>query len=163
LARWNHANADRGVRALEPESALRHPDLARQPLLLMMLALYAADPDAPALGADLSRAQLYRRLLENFVHRQVVKTEHGEGTDATIRNELWRLGVAAFAMFNRSSLDVGEPELDLDLAALNPDIRQTDRIGQRTIGQFFFVYTAEADAHQAEQARRAYEFLHATF
>jgi hypothetical protein len=163
LAKWNALNASHRIGTLSPEIALGDSDLARQPLLLLMLALYAADPEAPALDERLSSAALYGRLLENFVRRQVVKTADAEAIDDAVREELWRLGVAAFAMFNRGRLDIAEPELDLDLAALIPDVRQTDRLGQRTIGQFFFVYTAEADAHQGDRARRAFEFLHATF
>ncbi len=170
LARWNHGNAGGAVRALTPEAALAHPDLARQPLLLMMLALYAADPAAPPLDDELSTAALYGRLLDNFVRRQVTKTVAGDDVDRAVRVELWRLGVAAFAMFNRGRQDIGEAELGADLVALDPGDAvdrlggvALDRIGQRTIGQFFFVYTAEADAHRGERSRQAYEFLHATF
>jgi hypothetical protein len=48
-------------------------DLAQQPLLLLMLALYAADPAVAQLDASLATADLYQRLLENFARREVVK------------------------------------------------------------------------------------------
>ena len=47
LSVWNDANAGglaaRGLRLLPPHTALEHADLASQPLLLLMLALYDAD------------------------------------------------------------------------------------------------------------------------
>lgn len=58
LRRWARANADLIsvglVRELTFEAALRQAELAKQPLLLLMLALYSADPGFPALDADLS-------------------------------------------------------------------------------------------------------------
>ena len=59
LRRWKDANsvaiADRRVRALTFDAALLQPELARQPLLLLMLAIYAADPTLPPLDATCRR------------------------------------------------------------------------------------------------------------
>lgn len=74
LSRWREANssliASGTVRELSLATALRQSELARQPLLLLMLALYSADPASPALDADLSTANLYHRLLDNFARRE---------------------------------------------------------------------------------------------
>ncbi|MFC5748026.1 NACHT domain-containing protein [Actinomadura rugatobispora] len=168
---WNSTNATGiqagSVRPLPLESALAQRELAQQPLLLLMLALYSADPTLPELEADASKASLYQRLLENFTRREVDKTEQKKDVDEAVREELWQLGVAAFAMFNRGRQDVSDVELGADLAALAGDgpgtaVRVAD-LGQQVIGRFFFVHASEAQTHGVEGARQNYEFLHATF
>jgi hypothetical protein len=169
LGVWHSHNEDtiaaRRMRALPPELALRHRDLACQPLLLLMLALYAADPTAEALSSDLSSSDFYARILTNFVRREVSKIQPPlNESDIEVEEQLWRLGVAAFAMFNRDSQDISEQELGLDIVALTDSAStHTAQVGQETISRFFFVYTAEANAHRDDAAERAYEFLHATF
>ena len=162
-------------------------ELARQPLLLLMLALYAADPGLPPLSADMATADLYQRLLESFAGREAAKDlDHDPYADELndrTQDHLDRLAVAALAMFNRGRQDIGEEELGTDFAALHPSSRSADKsrpveAGQRIIGEFFFVHAAEArlltgpdglkagptgrSAHR-ELPRRSYEFLHATF
>jgi hypothetical protein len=77
LAAWREENASLiasgVVRELTLKAALGQSDLARQPLLLLMLAIYSADPTSPALDTDLSTADLYHRLLDNFARREVAK------------------------------------------------------------------------------------------
>ena len=77
LDRWREANslaiAAGKVRALSLEAALRQPELARQPLLLLMLALYTADPASPSLNSGLSTADLYQNLLDEFARREARK------------------------------------------------------------------------------------------
>jgi hypothetical protein len=162
-------------------------ELARQPLLLLMLAIYAADPTLPQLSADMATADLYRRLLESFARRETAKKAdrhlHPDELQDRVRDHLDRLEVAALAMFNRGRQDIGEDQLGADLAALNPDQRPTGKYrpgkaGQRIIGEFFFVHAAEAQlltgpdepaagrdsqALPHEAPRRSYEFLHVTF
>jgi hypothetical protein len=190
LATWQAANAALtaagSVRELTADAALAQGELARQPLLLMMLALYSADPKSPALGADLSAAALYDRLLDYFARREVAKRTGpkltGAELDDAVRDQLDRLSVAALAMFNRGRLDVTEDELGTDLVALDRGAPQSPRpavLGQRLIAEFFFVHTAEAHelapapghdgdgavaaVTRTEPPRRAYEFMHATF
>lgn len=70
LGRWKRVNASAIAAATMGELTMsevrRQPELAEQPLLLLMLALYAADPDLPALDEDIATAELYRRLLDGF-------------------------------------------------------------------------------------------------
>ncbi|MGH7914012.1 MAG: NACHT domain-containing protein, partial [Candidatus Binataceae bacterium] len=160
-------------------------ELARQPLLLLILALYAADPALPPLDADLATADLYQRLLESFSRREAAKalgpnTRPGD-LDDQVQDHLERLAIAALAMFNRGRQDISEKELGADLDALDPRLKersQSVEAGQRIIAEFFFVHAAEArpltgpvelEAATAGQSslreppRRSYEFLHATF
>ncbi|MGW0520447.1 NACHT domain-containing protein [Crossiella sp. NPDC003009] len=157
---WHQANPTGGLSA---EDALRHLDLTGQPLLLLMFALYAADPDSLGLDADLSRAALYRELLHSFVRREVSKKDIPPGTEQfheAIRDQLWRLSIAALGMFNRGRQDITDTELGADLAALSETAGRTE-LGRRTIAEFFFIHSPEARTHQPDE--RHYEFLHATF
>ncbi len=179
LAKWGDANrdslAERGMKPLPVDTALKYQELAEQPLLLLMLALY--DTDANALqrrSASLGRTELYERLLQDFARREVRKhfpAITGANLERAVETELLRLSVVAFAMFNRRSQWVPEEDLYTDFSALLidqesyiPEIsRPPDRltVAQLTIGRFFFVYESQA-AHDNHHVR-TYEFLHPTF
>jgi len=185
LGRWQDANsaaiASGTVRALTVEEALRQPELARQPLLLLMLAIYAADPALPPLDAGSSTADLYRRLLGEFGRREARKTlgdyARGPEVDKRVQDHLDRLAIAALAMFNRGRQDISEDELGTDLMALDEQLMgrsRPDEAGQRVIAEFFFVHAPEARmlteptgkrarGPHGRQPRRTYEFMHATF
>ncbi|MFC4071172.1 NACHT domain-containing protein [Actinoplanes subglobosus] len=81
---WRAANekrlAARGSRALPAEDALRFRDLAGQPLLLLLLALYDADGNALQRTTELSLGELYEKLLTSFVRREVGKAGPGAWT-----------------------------------------------------------------------------------
>ena len=171
LDAWNRANAGGiatgSVRALEPEDALAREQLARQPLLLLMLAIYVADPEQP-LGTGLSLTELYRQLLRSFAEREVRKRAgrpvHGAPLEQAVADQLHRLSVAAIGMFNRGRQDITEPELGADLNGLSGDELDAESVGRRVLGEFFFVHAAEARIRADRgEARRCYEFLHATF
>lgn len=158
---WNGVNRDAiesgAVRELTEEALAHQPELARQPLLLLMLAMYSADPSFPAIESGLSKTALYRTLFDNFTRRESTKLPDGDEP----QDQLQRLSVAALGMFNRGRQHITDVELAADLAALTPDDgrREPD---QRLVAQFFFVHTAEANLG-TDRTRRSYEFLHATF
>ncbi|GAA2688616.1 MULTISPECIES: NACHT domain-containing NTPase [Actinosynnema] len=176
LEKWGRLNARyferRGLAPLAPQTALKHHDLAVQPLLLLMLALYDADDNALRDQGDIGQGGLYERLLIRFVQREVGKGDLGRA-DASFQTdveaELERLSVVAFAMFHRGTQWVTEKDLDDDMQALLEERKQTRGPGMRTplspggaiLGRFFFVQLAEAT--RDAQRLRAYEFLHATF
>ncbi|GIF68884.1 hypothetical protein Ais01nite_69190 [Asanoa ishikariensis] len=176
LSAWNAANAaSEGFRPLTVDEVLHHGTLARQPLLLTMLAIYAADPDADRLDAgDLSTAALYQRLLESFIRRQVIEKPERppapEEVPTLMATERWALSIAAYAMFNRGRQYATEGDLDRDLEALlgqSEPHRQRGfgaRLGRarQTMGNFFFVHVSHAD-EGGGPGRQSYEFLHATF
>jgi hypothetical protein len=156
LGRWNRVNADTigsGVTGKLTVSAVRRwPELAEQPLLLLMLALYAADPELSPLGEDVATAELYRRLLDGFARREAAK-DLGLGRDPRpdqverrAQDHLDRLAIAALGMFNRGRQDISEEKLGKDLEALEPRLMKRSRpaeAGQRIIGEFFFVHAPE--------------------
>ncbi|WP_242886482.1 NACHT domain-containing protein [Actinomadura litoris] len=177
LNTWNTSNsaylASRGLRPLPAATALAHDALARQPLLLLMLALYDADTNALQNDdATLDLAELYERLLYRFAGREVGKTQRGLGERAfteAVDEELLRLSITAFAMFNRGRQWTTEQELTDDLAALFPDrpgrpdagFKARITPGQAVIGRFFFIHQSQALTQETRLS--TYEFLHATF
>ncbi|MFE0531270.1 NACHT domain-containing protein [Micromonospora parva] len=174
---WNSHNHDElsagRFRPLLAQDVAATGDLGRQPLLLTMIAVYAADPISKPLSESFSEASLYGRLLENFIGREVRKFNTASTElqlERIAEDHLWRLGVAAFAMFNRGRQDVTEASLGADLFALSGEGQiaargETEfvRAGQETVGKFFFIHTAESDSHLDRENRRVFEFLHATF
>ncbi|WP_180268796.1 NACHT domain-containing NTPase [Streptomyces sp. Ru87] len=183
LAVWNDTNgpyfAAHGLRPLPPEVVARHPALAAQPLLLMMLALYDSGRNAlqqggsrPSDGTPLDEAALYEELLASFAAREIDKAGEaypGDGEAAhRVEEELQRLSLVAFAIHNRRRQWVTETELDADLAALlgsptagGAGFRAPLGHAQRTLGRFFFVQRAQAV--RDDRTLTTYEFLHATF
>ncbi|MBG0562874.1 NACHT domain-containing protein [Actinoplanes aureus] len=171
LAVWRETNgarlAERGLRTLPAEVALRFPDLAGQPLLLLMLALYDADENGLQHTGELSPGELYERLLTTFARREVRKAGphlSDEECQPKVEQELRRLSVVAFAMLNRSAQWVTEADLERDLEAIFGAAPGADGgINPATLllGRFFFVHRAQAV--RGRQTLQTYEFLHATF
>jgi hypothetical protein len=178
LDAWNNANvaglAARGLHPLTARVALEHPELATQPLLLLMLALYDADGNPlQQANAALGQAELYERLLTSFASREVRKSGAdlvGSQFEDAVEQELLRLSVAAFAMFSRSRQWASDAELDADLSALlgqstnessQGGLRVPLSAAQIVAGRFFFIH--EAKATRDDTQLRTYEFLHATF
>ncbi|MEJ3745328.1 hypothetical protein WEI85_48305 [Actinomycetes bacterium KLBMP 9797] len=177
LAVWNSLNAGHlaahGLTPLTAETALHHRELAEQPLLLLMLALYDADGNAlQRLGAELRRDELYERLLGSFAAREVTKHRPGvpeRELGRLVEQELRRLALVGFAMFNRGTQWITEADLAHDLRAVlgAPPPAAPDQLraplggAEIVLGRFFFVHRARAlrDEHTLE----TYEFLHATF
>jgi NACHT conflict system protein len=178
LDMWRAANeryfGDRGLTALPAQTALIYPELSEQPLLLLMLALYDADNNVLQHDTGkFSRADLYERLLIRFARREIDKAGdryRAAGVDQAVEEELRRLSVAAFAMFNRVSQWVTEADLDRDLTILlGSRWRTSEAQGFRVplgaaelvLGQFFFIQ--ESQAYRGDNRLHTYEFLHATF
>ncbi|MFJ8967144.1 NACHT domain-containing protein [Lentzea sp. NPDC102401] len=155
LSRWNRVNTNDSTRQIPLDIALAQRDIAGQPLLLMMLALYFSDPDVE-LRTDLSKAELYKQLLEAYAEREVARPDQPNVTE-TVPDLLRRLAIAALGMFNRGSQNISEAELAADLTHLEELVTS----GEHVLGQFFFVHTATATTSAKQQ--RSYEFLHATF
>ncbi|XTZ18289.1 NACHT domain-containing protein [Micromonospora echinospora] len=180
VATWNRVNAGRfaplGVPPLDPDAVLAHRELAEQPLLLLMLALYAAAGHDLRAAGGLRRSELYERLLRSFARREVEKHRPGlsdRDRDRAAEEELRRLAVVAFGMFNRGVQWVTEDDLEADLAALpflaagtsatrgGGDLRAPLRPAEVVLGRFFFVHRSQATRDDTRMA--TYEFVHATF
>jgi len=169
---WNRANP---IRPLATETALAQGDLARQPLLLFMLALFHSGGGDLAPG--ISQAYLFERLFSSFVERDVAKLD-ADLTDKqrqlAIQRDLDSLSMVAFAMFNRGRQSVTETDLIADLTALQPEYSGLAgpsgraaalTIAERMAGRFFFrLFVHRDEAMRGQQAKLStYEFLHASF
>jgi hypothetical protein len=178
LDTWNRTNAEHfrahDLTPLTAQDVLAYPELAGQPLLLLMLALYDADGNALRRGAaPVSRGDLYDRLLRSFARREVTRHRPdlaGRDLDRAVDDELRRLSLVAFAMFNRASQWVTEPDLERDLLAVfgpapvpavAPGFRAPLAQAELVLGRFFFIHRARAVRDNA--SLHTYEFLHATF
>jgi class 3 adenylate cyclase len=175
---WEQSNRvsleKQGMRPLPAREALKYRELAEQPLLLLMLALYDAEANIlQRMQAELSQTELYERLLKEFARREISKHSGvlpESDMERAVEAELLRLSVVAFAMFNRRSQWVSETDLDSDLSVLlgeNGDMHGSDgpraqlTAAQVAISRFFFVYSSQAT--RGSRQLRTYEFLHATF
>ena len=186
LGRWRRVNAaaiaEGKMGELTLSAARSQRELARQPLLLLMLALYAADPAVTSLDSGTATADLYQRLIDGFAQREAAATNFGHPgeLEQRMRDHIDRLEITALAMFNRGRQDISEEEIGFDLATLNPRLIERTKpaeVGQQVIGEYFFVHTPEASllaaaageagsrrqSEHREQLRHRYEFLHPTF
>ncbi|MEV6235943.1 ATP-binding protein [Lentzea sp. NPDC051838] len=166
---WNTTNPP-----LPLDVAMEYRELAEQPLLLLMLALYdAVDGALQRDHQKISRGQLYERLLERFARREVTKSpveRTDDGLDADVEFELDRLSVVGLAMFNRGAQWVTGEQVTSDLAQLLGVGTANRTVGTRTplssgelaLGRFFFVQKSEA-VRGDDTKLATYEFLHATF
>ncbi|MET8151320.1 NACHT domain-containing protein [Actinoplanes sp. NPDC049668] len=176
---WNAHNAAglaaRSLRPLSAETVLLHGELASQPLLLLLLALYDAGANALQSADGIRLVDLYERLFADFVEREVDK-QHRNHTDDRRREEIeaeWRrLGAVAIAILNRGGDVILEAELDADIPQLlwERDLRPAHAgaehraltVGQLMVGRFFFVHESRA-TRDTGGPERSFEFLHATF
>ncbi|MYQ48981.1 hypothetical protein GTW40_28830 [Streptomyces sp. SID4985] len=166
LRTWNATNRryflDTGLRPLTPEAVRPYRELASQPLLLMMLALYDASDNALSRQEDagIDRLGLYERLLAEFVRRQVSKHQGAQpARTEAVERELQRLSVIAAGMFNRRKQSITAHEAEDDMAVLlGGDVPEPSPL---LFGRFFFIHESQAVVTHTEL--RSYEFLHATF
>jgi hypothetical protein len=168
---WNTVNDHRpSFRPLTPAELEHHAELAGQPLLLLMLAIYAAAGETTLDAEHMSTEDLYRRLLDAFIRRQI-RDKAPEGVpehELAAQEAQSRLDLAtvAFAMFNRGSQWVTEEDLDADMRGLYLDRTTHDgelTPARRAITGFFFVHVAHNGDQPHAPARHTYEFMHATF
>ncbi|MFG1766947.1 NACHT domain-containing protein [Micromonospora parva] len=176
LGYWNYVNRAaidmKRARPVAPEAVLRHEHLATQPLLLVMLAMYLADPSfAAQQDANLSRTSLYEQLLDNYIRRELSKSPDSvdyETVQAKIQEQMWHLAIVAFGIYNRGRQFIRQDDLIDDLSSLldpdngHPDRREWRALAEETVQRFFFVHTAALERARND-GDRSYEFLHATF
>jgi hypothetical protein len=186
---WNERNAAYFEHADTRPFALPASEkllaLARQPLLLLMLAIYDAagnelSPGKDGDQADIDQTVLYDRLLRRFIERELGKPEQGtrfrqlsdaERADAVSR-EMERLGVAAIGMFNRQDVKIHQDQLNDDLKYFGVE-RETAQAGrvlsqaELLLGSFFFVHESRSKLREGSAdpgvGPTALEFLHNTF
>jgi hypothetical protein len=186
---WNRTNApyfDRsGVQSFKlPDKSEPDADkvlnLAEQPLLLLMLALYDSVGNNIRSGRVPDRTVLYESLLRRFVVRERGKSKEFDiltekQKDYEVEIDMRRLGVAAIGMYNRRKLHILSTELsdDLRFFKLERSMKVSVETGrplsqaELLLGSFFFVHKSRAlqksGAHAHHDETSAFEFLHNTF
>lgn len=183
---WNSINADYFVsEKINPfslplkEKGKKNSiiELAEQPLLLLMLALYDSEANELAKTSNIKRTELYDNLLRRFVRRERRRYVTGfedktsEEQEVIIDEEMKRLGVVAIGMYNRQEVVIRSRQLEEDLDIFKA--RREDgspkahtlKESESVLGGFFFIHKSTAqnvDAH-SDNSESAYEFLHNTF
>ena len=176
---WNTVNVDgfreHGIRRFKIPASVPALELAEQPLLLLMLAIYDSYGNALSEHDDVSRVSLYSKLVSLFIHRECLKDQAFRDLDDNHQSLLLakqrkHLGVCALGMFNRERLSITQEELADDLAqfglvpdkpANNQRLQDVDSV----FGSFFFIHRSQAkqaDGPNSQTRRLAYEFLHNT-
>jgi len=132
----------------EERGAEKILNLAEQPLLLLMLALYDSQKNQLRGSKELDRTKLYDSLLRRFVIRERGKEKNfydakGKERDKALSVEMQRLGVAALGMYNRRKVHILSPELDDDLSFFKLEREVTAKLGKALsqadllLGSFF--------------------------
>jgi hypothetical protein len=159
-------------------------ELARQPLLLLMLAIYDSLGNELSSQPDIDQTLLYDRLLRRFIERELSKGKAGRefaarpdaDRAAAIDREMDRLGVAAIGMFSRQDVKICREDLNADLRyfdrqrAAGADGRVLAE-ADLLLGSFFFIHESRSKLQQesaspgtgAAAGSAAFEFLHNTF
>ena len=156
----------------EKELSENVKELAEQPLLLLMLALFDSYGNAlESMGDNMSRTHLYDELLRRICRREANKLYTIKQGDVSafvekyVQGEMSRLGVVAIGMFNRNLLHINTKDLLSDLLTykvLN-EWDETPKEADNLIRSFFFVHKSITDNENESKKDYAYEFLHNTF
>lgn len=154
-------------------------DLAHQPLLLMMLALYDSTDNNLAKQKNLTQTQLYDNLIRDFIKREKNKDEEFKNKQISAQNkelseEMIRIGIAAIGMYNRGIYHITSKDLNLDInfysgtcQLISSKYSLEDGLteAEALLGSFFFMHKSlsiERDNGKKIE-NTAYEFLHNTF
>lgn len=184
---WNQHNHEyfsrTSTRQFHPGDEEKVLQLARQPLLLLMLAVYDSKENSLHRGERLDQTRLYHSLLCRFMERERLKDEEGTRFRALrpcqqadqIERDLERLGVAAVGMFNRQSLHIAKEQLNQDIAYFDVGRSVHRSAGgvqlsqaELLLGSFFFIHESRSKnsggvAAESESNPTSFEFLHNTF
>ena len=172
LAGWAATNgaalAARGHVPLSSEVALRQGEIARQPLLLLLLAIYdGVDNALHRSDGPMGYTELYENMVSTFARREVRRAAP-PAVDETERDhvadELNRFSAIAVTMFNRGRQVITLREANADLRALAgaaPDAAPAAT--EALITRFYFVLHEARGAATDRSVDRSFEFMHATF
>lgn len=172
---WNQLNSEyfarTGVKPFAVTPSSKSLNLATQPLLLLMLALFDSNDNALHRHQDLSAVELYNSLIRDFIVREQKKNPDFCKKENVLQNqivdlEMERISIAALGMYNRNSLYIRSPQLQEDLLQLSTittsgELQDSDKL----LGSFFFLHRSDSlnETENGEMKFSAYEFLHNTF
>lgn len=177
---WNSVNRqyfeDHALKPFSIKAKSKVYELARQPLLLVLLALYDSNGNALK-NENMTGAQLYDKLIRDFIEREKKKDPRFSSFPMETRKEIidketHKVSVAALGMYNRNVLYIRGEQLERDLLYLrkhadSPDTSQPGALkeSELVLGSFFFIHRSDyrESPLQAGGKSAAYEFLHNTF
>lgn len=168
---WNHENVSyferQGLAELSTDTISQHIDLARQPLLLALLALYDAEGNSLRNAGDLDQTELYERIFRRYLERELGKgglPQRGREREQLIEQRFRELSTIAIGMLNRGRRFITRQEVEQDYAAKEIRRGPSGRVlsADDAVGQFFFLYRAQAQ-HKDTALYEGYEFIHSTF
>ena len=178
---WNEKNKDyfssSGISEFEIDSLSSVAELAKQPLLLLMLALYDSNGNALKRNKNLNCTQLYDSLIREFILREKRKDENFrrrqlKDQDELVNEEMTKISIAALGMYNRKILYIRSDELEKDLQFILQerdtcnDLKNNElSLSDKLLGSFFFIHKSNSTSttNRERVLNVAYEFLHNTF
>ncbi|MBE5885416.1 MAG: AAA family ATPase [Lachnospiraceae bacterium] len=178
---WNEKNIDyfakTQIEPFELNNKSKIYNLAKQPLLLLMLALYDTNKNALKRNKHLNRTQLYNSLIKEFITREAKKDKNFESKLKSeqykiIDEEMRKISIVALGMYNRKVLYIRSDELENDLRYVyNEDNYVKEGIDEglsnadKLLGRFFFIHKSDSKEviNKTRVNKYAYEFLHNTF
>lgn len=178
---WNEKNKDyfssSGISEFEIDSLSNVAELAKQPLLLLMLALYDSNGNALKRNKNLNCTQLYNSLIREFILREKRKDENFrrrqlKEQDELVDEEMIKISIVALGMYNRKILYIRSDELEKDLQFILEesdscnDLKNNElSLSDKLLGSFFFIHKSNSTSttNRERVLNVAYEFLHNTF
>lgn len=182
---WNQCNQQyfqaANVAPFSMPDNVKVANLAGQPLLLLMLAVYDSESNQLSQNANIDQTVLYDNLLRRFIYRERAKGKEGKNfvslplleQTSIIDRDMTRLGIAAIGMFNRQSVHIQQTELNADIEYFGLEQVVGSSTGRRLtqadllLGSFFFIHESKAKGAKNDSTTAtgtsAFEFLHNTF
>lgn len=178
---WNEKNeyffTKNELEAFEVDKSSKIYELAKQPLLLLMLALYDSNSNALKKQKNMNSTELYYSLIWEFVSREkrkdyIFRSKQESEQQEIIEKEVRKLSIAALGMYNRRALYIRSTELQSDIEFIQKKENETDQLknaelreSDKLLGSFLFVQKLKSTeiAEKGEIKNTAYQFLHNTF
>ncbi len=143
-------------------------ELAKEPLLLFMLAVYdfeKSDLQKAANDTNFNQSKLYDQLFTEFSYRQLQKGDNFkdlESEEAEEEKKLFRLrlGLVALMMFLNDKTSYNSSDLDKDIEEFG--LQDDDIDAKKIFNGFFFIHENKATDEQGQKYFN-FEFLHKTF
>ncbi len=167
VEKWNSFQTKIGYKFKVPKNE-KIENLAQEPLLLTMLAVYDFDKSelqSMSRTKNFNQSRLYDSLLDSFAERQLKKSELYRNASLPKQKEeenlfRMRLGMIALMMFLNDTTSKDTQKLDEELEAFK--LKESEIQTSNVLGGFFFIHENKSTT-EGEAEKFNYEFLHKTF
>jgi hypothetical protein len=158
--RWNtYLSLDTASRKLEIQNVLNHRNLAEQPLLLLLLAIFDLQTEGiSSLSGAATASRVYERVLHHYATREVRRIETSREPEASrVESMLRSWGAIACVMVNRGRAQISQDVLIEDMIMLGAADSADHAV--RLIGSFYFGFSSSATVGSGS-IKTFVEFLH---